>query len=77
MSTVNKVILRCLFTTFCSLLLLGGRTIPVDAGVLFSDNFNRSDDATVGNGWTEVDDPPLTSSIESGALKMEMVSGAN
>lgn len=74
MSTANKVILCCLCATFCSLLLLG-RAIPVDAGVLFSDNFNRLDDATVGNGWTEVDESNLQSSIGSNALKMSQVGG--
>jgi hypothetical protein len=76
MATAKKITIRWLFVASCSL-LFSLQALPVSAGVIFSDNFNRSDDATVGNGWTEVDDPPLTSSIASGALKMEMVSGAN
>lgn len=76
MSTANKVILRCLCATFCSLLLLG-RTSPVNAGVLFSDDFNRSDNVTVGNGWTEVDGGSLNSSIESNYLKMSQGSSGD
>ncbi|HEU0021931.1 MAG TPA: Ig-like domain-containing protein, partial [Dehalococcoidia bacterium] len=51
--------------------VFSGATVSIDvfpAGLLLSDNFNRANSATVGNGWTEAEETGATVSIFNNEL---------
>ena len=48
----------------------------VFASVIFEDDFNRVNSATVGNGWTEIENAGTTVAISSNTLLLSDASGS-
>lgn len=61
MELLKKALLAALLCNFASL---------AQATVLFSDNFNRSDNNTVGNGWVELEDDANDVAIWNNSMRL-------
>jgi len=55
--------------------MLWGLPITASATTVFTDNFNRADSTTIGNGWVETSDINHDSSIVSNQLSIPSISG--
>jgi hypothetical protein len=65
-------------TTMLATVILLATTMPAQAAVIFSDNFDRPDSSVVGNGWVELDEvfSPSDARIEGDKLFLSVPSEA-
>jgi len=56
-------------TTFIAAMALGASSASA-ATVIFSDNFNRADNNTVGNGWSELEDANNDVAVNNNTLRL-------
>lgn len=66
MTILTRFFLVCTLCTVASL----GAARSVSGAILFSDNFNRSSNHVVGNGWTEIEHDAYDVAVSSNYLRL-------